>query len=104
MQRLVRFLCAHRVGASGKPGEDILIHVKSGLYVPGISPHPKPLWLLSRQLKAIGHTKLSQMVLDGTWENQELWPATINEKQRRVAWQDKRGFAWEWSPVEDDWP
>jgi hypothetical protein len=72
-QKLVRFLVSHSIGEVGLPGEEILIHVKSGFYVPGLSYHSDPLALLINDLKQIGHHRLAQMVQNGDWQDEKNW-------------------------------
>jgi hypothetical protein len=77
-QVLVHFLAAHSVGAYGKMGEDILILAKSNFYLQEPTEACNPLHVLVADLRKIGHTKLASMVEDGSWKNQDLWPATRN--------------------------
>jgi hypothetical protein len=72
-QKLVRFLVSHGIGENGTPGEQTIIHVKSGFYVPGLSPHDSPLALLAHDLQQLGHHKLANMVLDGSWQDESKW-------------------------------
>jgi hypothetical protein len=90
-QKLLRFIAIHGVGQAGEPGEKIILHVKSGFYVPGLSYHGDPLALLINDLKHIGHHRLAQMLQDGSWQDEKNWlcyqEGWYHRKPQQLPWE-----------------
>ncbi len=91
-QRLVRFLIAHGVGKVGEPGENVIIRAKNNFYSSEMMPHPDPMWALAEDLKELGHYKLSQMVEDGSWQDESKWPAYSENwfhRPQQLPWENR---------------
>jgi hypothetical protein len=75
-QTLLRYLICHGFGI-GHPYnnecEEVLCNVKSGFYVPGLSPHTNPLDMLAWKLKHYGYIGLARQVVNGEWEDEDKW-------------------------------
>ena len=61
------------MGASGTPGEDLIVKAKSGYYINETFSNASNLNALADELKKLGHHRLSQMVEDGTWLDEDKW-------------------------------
>jgi hypothetical protein len=102
-QTLVRYLIQHGFGI-GHPFanecEEVLTSVKSGFYVPEISPHQYPLLLLANKLKGFGYIGLSRQVLNGEWRDEDKWLCNTGHMVPRSI----RKMPWDWSLTDSDWP